>query len=369
MPDEFEATLAADRAGYQKQIDQEIIDQRAQNERAKAAAEAARQQREPEWDALKKRQAEFEATPPPTLEKPPTAPKTQEMLQPTSLQKTFGMASIFALLSVGLAKGNAIYGLKALGGFMEGAHAGNVDQAKAAHQDFVDKMDEVHATNENALKEYNAIIGNKKFSLEAQEHMYRMKALEYNDELGLQAQTQGGMNAVTALNKQRADVDFRMLGELDRRRRVIEQERHDRAMESRTTSGSGARPSKEEYELMLSARARGQTTGNQLVDNLSPEDAAARLKKGGATSTQERQELTALLTSYQKEATAIQKKMDSYHLFSPPKELSEQLKDIKAKMLQVRSRLSEMSGLQGGALPPAGGTAKSKEERLKALGF
>lgn len=234
MPDEFEAQLAEESKGYQAEIDAEIAAQREQNASARAAMEAAKKSREPEWEALKKRQAAFEEAPQaPVFTKPPTAPNTQEMLKPTSLQKTFGMASIFALLSVGLAKGSAIGGLQALGSFMEGAHASNLEQAKAAHNDFVDKMEEVHAVNENALKEYSAIIGNKKYSLETQGQMYRMKALEYQDEAGLQAQTQGGMNAVTALNKQKAEINFKMRAELDRRRRVI-------AMEQRTAGGGGA---------------------------------------------------------------------------------------------------------------------------------
>jgi len=236
---EFEAPEdSVDFKGYKATIDEEIAAQRAQNERARAAAEAARQQREPEFQELKRRQAEFDKIPPPRFERPPAAPNTQEMLKPTSLQKTFGMASVFALLSVGLTKGSAIYGLRALGGFMKGAHEGNMEQAKAAHQDFLDKMQEVHDINENALKDYNAIIGNKKFTLQQQEQMYRQKALEYQDELGLQAQTQGGMNAVTALNRQKAEVDFKMLAELDRRRRVIEMERHNKAMEARPVGGA-----------------------------------------------------------------------------------------------------------------------------------
>src|SRR5580765_4803734 len=205
--EELDPSFSVDFKGYKSEVDAEIAAQREQNARARAAAEAARQQREPEFQELKKRQADFDKIPPPRFERPPAAPNAQEMLKPTSLQKTFGMASIFALFSVGLMKGSSIAGLRALGGFMKGAREGNMEQAKAAHQDFVDKMREVHDTNELALRDYNAIIGNKKYSLDMQEKLFRQKALEYNDELALQAQTQGGMNAVTALNRKKADID------------------------------------------------------------------------------------------------------------------------------------------------------------------
>ena len=140
------------------------------------------------------------------------------MTRPTSLQKTFGMASIFALLSVGITKGASINGLRALGGFMKGAREGNMEQAKMAHQTFLDQMEEVHATNEAAIKDYNAIIGNKKFTLEQQSQMYRQKALEYKDEMGALAQEQHGMNGVALDIKRKSDIQSKMRQELDRRR-------------------------------------------------------------------------------------------------------------------------------------------------------
>ena len=218
--DDFELAVEADKKAYQDEIQKEVEEQRAQNERARAAVAAARKQREPEWEELKKRQSEYEAVPTPKLEKPPPPPNSQEMLKPTTLQKTVGMASVFALLSVGLAKGQGIYGLKALGGFMEGAHKGNVEQANAALKDFNNNMEYVRATNEYALAQYNAIIGNKKYSLEVQDRMFRQKALEMEDELSIQQLEQGGMNAVHVRLRDLAKMNHEFNKELDRHKQI-----------------------------------------------------------------------------------------------------------------------------------------------------
>ena len=145
------------------------------------------------------------------------------MLKPTSLQKTVGMASVFALLSVGLAKGQGVYGLKALGGFLEGAHNGNVEQANAALKDFNNNMEYVRATNEYALAQYNSIIGNKKYSLEVQDRMFRQKALEMDDQLSIQQLEQGGMNAVHTRLRDLAKMNYEFDKELNRHRQIENQ--------------------------------------------------------------------------------------------------------------------------------------------------
>lgn len=213
----YEEELASGAESQKSVLDKQIAEEKAAREAGIARLEQARKAREPEWDRFKQKQAEVEAVgPPPKLEKPPAAPNTQEMLKPTSLQQTFGMASIFALLSVGIAKGSAIYGLKALGGFMEGAHAGNVEQAGAALKDFNSNMQRVHASNESSLQEYNAIFNNKKYTLEMQEHAFKLKALEFNDELALQEYAQKGMTGTHALLRERAKVDFTFAKEMQR---------------------------------------------------------------------------------------------------------------------------------------------------------
>ena len=213
----YEEELSGGAEAEKQVLDQQIAEEKAATQSGLQKLQEARAARVPEWEQFKKKQAELEALPPPPkLEKPPPAPRTQEMLRPTSLQQTMGMASIFALLSVGIAKGSAIYGLKALGGFMEGAHAGNVEQAEAALKDFNAEMARVHRANESSLQEYNAIFNNKKYTLEMQEHAFKLKALEFNDELAMQEYSQKGMIGTHALLRERAKVDLTFAKEMQR---------------------------------------------------------------------------------------------------------------------------------------------------------
>lgn len=213
---DYQEELSTGAEAEKKVLDEQIAEEKAATQAGVEALKQARAKRVPEWEQFKQKQAETELITPPKLERPPPAPKTQEMLKPTSLQQTMGMASIFALLSVGIAKNSAIYGLKALGGFMEGAHAGNVEQAETALKDFNAEMARVHASNESSLQEYNAIFQNKKYTLEMQEHAFKLKALEFNDELALQEYAQKGMIGTHALLRERAKVDLTFAKELER---------------------------------------------------------------------------------------------------------------------------------------------------------
>jgi hypothetical protein len=240
---DFAASLQKDAEGEKQQISQEIAEQKATTEAGKTALEARLAERTPEYEELKYRQAQLDTIPTPKLAPPPPAPSTQEMIKPTSLQRQFGIASIFALLSVGLAKGSAIYGLKGLAGFMEGAHAGNLEQAKAAIDDFNNNMKSVHEANENALAEYNAIFNNKKLGFEAQERAFKLKALEFSDQLALQQYEQSGLTAVHKLNQDRANVDKAMHTELLRNEQIKMQMEHYERMagiaEKKATAASG----------------------------------------------------------------------------------------------------------------------------------
>jgi hypothetical protein len=215
-----------------------------------------------------------------------------------------GLASIFALLSVGLAKGSAVYGLKALGGFLEGAHAGNLERADAAHKDFIDQMSSVKEANDVALAEYNAIIGNRKLSLDSQERMLKLKALEFQDELSLQALEQGGMNAVHTRLRDLAKTNFEYTKELDRHKE----------MQAKIAQGRGAGrgTTTQEYKLLLADRANGRQTGNEMVDKLTPEQAkqmAGLTPKPTAASTKARDQLIGT-SNVLKEIEALIPEMD-----------------------------------------------------------
>ncbi len=238
--DTYEQTLARGAAEQKAILTEQIGEQKGQS--AQDVAELQRLQREqkPEYERFKQKQMEMEGMrPPPVLEKPPPAPRTQEMIAPSSLEKTVGMASIFALLSVGMAKGSAIYGLKALGGFLTGAHAGNLEQADAAIKDFNSEMKRVHDANEYSRQQYLDVFNNKKYTLEMQEHAIHLKALEMKDELMVQARREKGMTGVHDLIRQRADVDHKMGQEMHRYRQWEETIRHHKAMEAKGPGGAG----------------------------------------------------------------------------------------------------------------------------------
>jgi hypothetical protein len=222
-------------ADFAEQLQQDATEEKAQISQEIADAQATRTQRRAEMEKeLADKKAEYQQlkanapqpTEPPKLAPPTQAPNTQEMLKPTSLQKQFGLASIFALLSVGLAKGSAIYGLKALGGFMEGAHASNVEQAKAALDDFNSNMKVVHDANENALHEYNAIWQDKKQSWDSKLQLFREKALQFEDKLAIEKLDQGDVNGIHQLNKDRANVQKSMATELLRNEQIKNQMAH-----------------------------------------------------------------------------------------------------------------------------------------------
>jgi hypothetical protein len=216
VAEDYESQLRTGADEEKAVLDRQIAEEKAASVAAQERLAEARKAREPEWEAFKKKQAELEAIKPPTLANPPAPPETQEMLKPTSLQRTMGMASVFALLSVGLAKNSAIYGLKAMGGFLEGAHAGNVEQAEAALKDYNNNMKYVHDANEYSLQEYNAIFNNKKLSLEQQHWAFQQKALEFNDTLASEQLRDKGMTGVHALLRERAKIDLTFAKELKR---------------------------------------------------------------------------------------------------------------------------------------------------------
>lgn len=239
---DYTEQLQADATEEKAQISQEIAEAQANRARRRADLEAELKSKQAEYDDLKANAPQPSA--PPKFIPPPQAPNTQEMLKPTSLQKQFGLASIFALLSVGLAKGSAIYGLKALGGFMEGAHASNVEQAKAALQDFNSNMQVVHDANQAALHEYNAIWQDKKLSWDTKLQVFREKALMFEDKLALEKLDQGDVNGIHQLNKDRANVNKTMHTELLRNEQIKNQMAHY-----------------EQMAKLADAKARGVTGG------------------------------------------------------------------------------------------------------------
>jgi hypothetical protein len=304
------------------QISQEIADAQATRTRRRAEMEKELADKKAEYDQLKANAPQ--PTEPPKFAPPPQAPNTQEMLKPTSLQKQFGLASIFALLSVGIAKGSAIYGLKALGGFMEGAHASNVEQAKAALDDYNSNMRTVHEANENALHEYNAIWQDKKLNWDAKLSLYREKALQFEDKLSIEKLDQDDVNGIHQLERDRANVQKTFATEMLRSEQMAQQ-----------MAQHGISNQIQEKRLQLEElRLNKEQTGKP-----SP--------------SQERQELQTLLKSYEGEVKSAQKAVDSHVFTSPTEAESKALTDAQANVSQIRKRLSEMAGIEAQRAPGA----------------
>ncbi len=294
------AWIEQQRAAYAQQTEKEIADQEAMTKRQGDLVRKQQQERKPYLDQANKTAEEIAQLKPPTLERPPTPPNTQEMLRPTSLQKTMGMASIFALLAVGVAKGSGSLALNAFSGFLEGAHAGNVEQATAALKDFNSNMARVREANEAALAEYNAIIGNKKLSLDAQERAFRMKALEFQDELSLAALEQGGMNAVHARRQDLARMSTTWGIEAFKYQQLEEQMRHAREMEKAAMLRAQRADKAAAGEITQAQIAKIQDQARQEISAALPRDQLGQIILGpewGKTIQERTAKFTKLVDS------------------------------------------------------------------------
>lgn len=246
-----------------EQLDTAAQEQKAFNAERMAALRAAQERSRPDYADTERRIADIENIPQPKFQKPPTPPNTQEMMKPTSLQRTFGMASIFALMSIGLAKGSGIYALKAFGGFMEGMHQGNIENAKAALEDFNSNMDVVKQGNDIAQKEYSNIFASKKYSLDQKERLFHMKALELNDELAIQQQAQGGMNAVHSYLKEKATISHQWALEALRYKQI-------EAQLNRTTGGGTGKLTSPQMNFQFAMRRLGLSPDTP-ISSLTPD--------------------------------------------------------------------------------------------------
>jgi hypothetical protein len=223
------------RAEIRDDITTEIQEQKDFNARVQEAAARARAEKQPLYESERVASEDLAqaAQKIPELKPVPVPPNIQQMTAPTTLQKQFGMAAIFALFATGITKDRGGYALRALGGFMKGAREGNMEQAEAAIKDFNTNMAAVHASNEQALRQYNAIIASKKLTLEAKDRILKIKMNEFGDEMFAMELEQKGMKGVHALINQRAKMDHDMQMELLRTKQIEAQIAHQRAMEAR----------------------------------------------------------------------------------------------------------------------------------------
>src|SRR5262245_56593193 len=230
--------ITKSRAELRSDIEKQIAEQRGFNVRAQELARKQAEERKPYYQDVAKAEAELAqtaATKRPTMEKLPQPPDVEGMVQPTNLQRMFGTAAIFSLLAVGLTKGDGIEGLRALGGFMQGAREGNMERAEAAIKTYNLSMDRAVKGNELALKEYNSILADKKISLDAKERLLKLKMYEHEDQTGLMELEQKGMKGIFDLMHQRATLDHQMMIEQLRTRQV---EAQIKKLQASTTTGA-----------------------------------------------------------------------------------------------------------------------------------
>ena len=322
MFDDFVQTITQN-ADEEKAESRRIEAQRAQaTAESRARLEQSLAERKKEYETFKQKQGEAEAVKPPVFQPPPTPPNTQEMVKPSSLEKTMGVASIFALLSVGIAKGQAIYGLKAFSGFMQGAHAGNLEQAKASIDDYKNSMEQVRQANEQAEREYLNIFNNKKLSVEQAQQAVHLKALEFKDESFLESMKIGDI-----------DKQFEFLKD---RRKTTQEAIKDSLHYQDVTA-----------KMANQAAHLGIAQERLQIDR----EKIGREKSGKVSPTQERQELTTLIKTYENDAKAAQKKIDSHKFFSAPQAEKDALKEAQANLNEARNRLKTLAGYEGTGSP------------------
>lgn len=237
MPSEQDIESTYDK--WDTQLKKQADESKLANEQAIARLEAARKERDPEIAKLRQRRDAVENLPTPKFTPPPTAPNTVQQLQPSPMQKTFGMAAIFALLSVGLSKGAGSEALRGFGGFLEGANQGNIELAKASLDDFNANIKAVHEANDSAYQAYNAVFNNTKLSFDAQERLIHQTALKYEDQVGLEKLRQGGMVEFNKLQNQRFKNQAEMSKEMVRMQQVAERIDLQRQRLAQQASGGG----------------------------------------------------------------------------------------------------------------------------------
>lgn len=248
------------------EIDKQIADQREFQKRQQEEFKVYQAETKPYYEETRRAEEEYsEASKQiPTLKDIPTPPNTEKMLAPTNLQKTFGMAAVFALLAAGLTKDRSMAGLSALGGFMKGAREGNLERANAAMVDFNNNMRAAIATNEQSLKQYSLIMASKRVTLEEKERLLKLKMGEFQDQLFLNELEQKGMNAVYTLQNQRANLDFHMLQQVERmqqfqenlqmhKENLAETKRYHDLLAGKTTGAGGASQTRLELNNLMTS--------------------------------------------------------------------------------------------------------------------
>src|SRR5262245_7095819 len=278
-------------------------------------------------------------------QKAPTLPEPPRMKEFLNRDVAQNMLMLGTLIGGINANGSirSIRANKALAAATDGFMEGNFFIAKLGLEDWKNQMEKqktefemIRQNNKDILEASGKSLEAKKFELEMALAPFGMKEKIYQNERTFIADAVrldhelAGINTAMAHTIEALDPTLKGIN-LEIQRVKLEQERVQLAQ---LQAGGGKNVSTEEYKLMLQARAGGRTTGNPLVDKLTPEEAQQQLAKGtGSEQTQRRLELSRLLTSWEKERDALEKTW-----FKSP-EQNEQLEALKAKIQAARTEL------------------------------
>lgn len=105
------------------------------------------------------------APPDPQLQAAPKKPDLSAE-QKENAETFMAISAVVAGIAGALSRNHATTALNAFGAALKGAHQGQMEQAQEAHQQWKDETDAVISNNEKELKQYEAILSNRKLTTE-----------------------------------------------------------------------------------------------------------------------------------------------------------------------------------------------------------
>lgn len=128
----------------------------------------------------------------------PAPPKTDPIPQFQAAEFDRDGAMLFGNLALGIAaiatksqRGDLALALNTAGSAMKGFNEGNLQQAAQERENFTVKMRSIIANNEMMLREYDAVMKDRKLTLAQKQQRYQVLATRYQDELALTAIKKG----------------------------------------------------------------------------------------------------------------------------------------------------------------------------------
>lgn len=128
----------------------------------------------------------------------PTTPKLQTIpeFKPRQLDQGemmgfAGLATALAAMSAKQARGNITTALSGAAGALTGFNTGNLEQSKLDIQNFDTQMKQAVNNNNQMLREYEAVLNDRKATLAQKMQAYSVVAHKYQDEMGIASMKRG----------------------------------------------------------------------------------------------------------------------------------------------------------------------------------